>query len=48
MTHHIVTITILILYVLNSGWYGIQGDYGRMLYWMFATGITVSATWLIR
>jgi hypothetical protein len=41
------TYAILGLYALRAGGYAVGGDWARVMYWLCAMGITVSAEFLI-
>ena len=39
---------IATLYFLTSIRYGFAGDWGRVMYWVCAAGVTIAATWFVR
>lgn len=44
---HIFPVAIVCMYVGACTRYALAGDYGRVLYWACAAGITIAATWLV-
>jgi hypothetical protein len=44
---HVFPVAIMCLYALTSARYAIAGDWGRVMYWVCAAGITFSATFMV-
>lgn len=44
---HLFPVVIMGLYAVTSIRYAIAGDWGRVMYWMCAMGITFSATFMV-
>jgi hypothetical protein len=44
---HALPILIMGLYTVTSARYAVAGDWGRVMYWVCAAGITFSATFLV-
>jgi|GEM_PF-4814282 len=44
---HAFPVAIVCLYVATCVRYAFSGEWGRVMYWLCAAGITVSVTWLV-
>jgi type IV secretory pathway VirB2 component (pilin) len=47
MHPHAFPVFIIGIYALTCVRYALAGDYGRVLYWVCAAGITFSATFMV-
>lgn len=44
---HLFPVVIMVMYVATSVRYAVAKDWGRLMYWVCAAGITYSATFLV-